>query len=77
MKRTVHVFLGMVLLLSSPLVAQESGQYFLTADSLKKDGRRWGISISFENRFFLRGQWKYHPGDSGIWANPEFDADAW
>ena len=77
MKRTVHVFLGMVLLLSSPLVAQESGQYFLTADSLKKDGWRWSIAISFENRFFLRGQWKYHPGDSGIWANPEFDDDAW
>ncbi len=55
-----------ILLLAANLGAQTTGVFFLSADSLKK-----------HERLFFPSNWKYHPGDSAVWANPAFDDSAW
>ncbi len=55
-----------ILLFAANLGAQTAGVFFLSADSLKK-----------HERLFFPSNWKYHPGDSAVWANPAFDDSAW
>lgn len=55
-----------IVLLAANLGAQTAGVFFLSADSLKK-----------HQRLFFPSKWKYHPGDSAVWANPAFDDSAW
>ena len=55
-----------ILLFAANLGAQTAGVFFLSADSLKK-----------HERLFFPSNWKYHAGDSAVWANPAFDDSAW
>ncbi len=67
--RTYHCAFRFLLLFLSlikfatPLLAQESEPFFLSADSLEKNGEIILDSIP----------WKYHAGDDTAWASPAYD----
>ena len=67
MKKTVLSQIGLVFFQPfTNLLAPESGQYFLSADSLQK-----------HERLFITPYWKYHAGDDSTWASPKLDDSAW
>lgn len=65
-KTACLVFVVNCFLLSVNSRAQVEGYFFLSADSLKR-----------YERLFIAQNWKYHPGDSAVWARPEFDDSSW
>ncbi len=77
MKRAAQILLGIILLLRSPLVAQESGTYFLSADSLKL-GEKFDLTQGY---FYLTQNWRYRAGDPAeavrLWANADFADSSW
>lgn len=49
-----------------PVGAQEAGQIRLSTDNVRHDALLW-----------LRGEWRYHPGDDPAWAGPQLDDRDW
>ena len=67
MKSTKLITLSaFICLFAASLFAQTEGVFFLSADSLQK-----------HKRLFITQNCKYHPGDSAIWAESEFDDSTW
>jgi PAS domain S-box-containing protein len=50
---------------AAPLDAQSAGRFTLTTEAVR------------DEVLYLRGGWKFHPGDDPAWADPAYDDSSW